>query len=568
MKNRWAWLTLSILCLSLGFFHVVSTLPGPLHGDEIHYLVMTISLLHDGDLNLLNNYNSPEMLQLNRFPVEPHLMYNAFGRGYSSHEPGLPVLLVLPYALGGRSGTVWFMTVLAVIAAMQIFVTARFLGIRDRTAMLLTLAAAVNVPFIMMSGKVFPDMAGAALLAVACRWMLADSRRSRHVMGAVALALLPWIHIKFILFTGLVTAAWLLINRRRCRDIFSLFLPSVISMLAMAVFQHILYGDFIYTVRARSGGLGSPLPGIIGLLYDREAGLLVFAPVFIPAFLSMLFQWNRSRFLSALALVSIMFWIISGAWIDWHSGHCPPARYLVPLLPLIALFAADVFREPGYRARKIIWTVLWIASLLQVAGVAASIPETAIVHNDGINRLWAEYLPEWLPDAIPSWLNPGPGLTFSICGVILLTTAAMVMFVVPVRSNRKRAFGITVFLLSGAGLLSAGAIAEMNFRTEIDATPLQAVSPALVTPDDGTVWYDELPDLEWRPVKGADGYIVVMEFPDGRSMRIPQYGPCRLVLADSTAAVLPEGLYCWHIVATKHGNQGAESEKRCFQLYH
>jgi len=38
-------ITAGLLILGLGIFHHFSTIPGPFHGDEIHYLVMTISLL-------------------------------------------------------------------------------------------------------------------------------------------------------------------------------------------------------------------------------------------------------------------------------------------------------------------------------------------------------------------------------------------------------------------------------------------------------------------------------------------------------------------------------------------
>lgn len=558
-------MTAVILFAGLGFFHHVSTLPGPLHGDEIHYLVMTVSLLRDRDLNLVNNYDSPEVKQLFRGSVEPHLIYRKDDRGYSSHEPGLPAMLVLPYALGGRRGVVGFMTLLGVIAAMQVFFMAKAANTSDRNTALVTFATAFNVPFAMMSGKAFPDMAGAAFLAVACRWMLMDQRRSRHLAGALTAAMLPWIHVKFIVFAGLLPLAFLMSDRRKCREIPQLMLPLLISIAGLALFYRNLFGDFLYVVRVRAGGMGNPYPGIAGLLFDREAGLLVFAPVFIPAVLYMLTVWRNRIVHPVITLIPLAFWIIAGSWIDWHSGHCPPARYLVPLMPFLGVFSTGVFRKPESRFRISVWALLCGVSLAQLVGVAVSIPETAIVHNDGINRLWDMFLPAGMQWTVPSWLNPGPGLWWSFAGMLAATAAAALIFLPPVRKRSLRLVSIPVLMLAGS-LVVAGWITESDYHERLAATPLPDKGPGLMAPDDGTVWYGTFPDLEWEPLEGADGYIYVIELPDGRRLVIPRYGSTKVHLADSIVEILPLGRYCWQVIPIKANRHGVPSDRRCFQL--
>ena len=147
-------ITAGLLILGLGIFHHYSTIPGPFHGDEIHYLVMTISLLNDGDLNLSNNYSSAEVTSIASGRVTPHYSFNRDGRAYSSHEPGLSALLMLPYHLGDKQGIVWFLTLLSVLAAMQVFYMAKQLQVPSWTASVMTLVVGSSLPFCMMSGKI------------------------------------------------------------------------------------------------------------------------------------------------------------------------------------------------------------------------------------------------------------------------------------------------------------------------------------------------------------------------------------------------------------------------------
>ncbi len=533
MKRWLACLTVLILIPGLGLFHYFSTLPGPLHGDEIHYLAMTVSLVRDGDLNLINNYQSQEIQDLAGGPVEPHLIYLKNGQGYSSHEPGLAALLAIPYAIDGRRGAVIFMMILAIIAAMQIYWMAGKSGASAPVAMLLTLSAAFTVPFGMMSGKFFPDMAGATFLALACSWMLMDDRRSRHVAGAFAVAILPWLHIKFAIFTGLMIPAFLLIRRPRIRDLGMIIGPAVLSITGLAIMHYLLFHDWLYMIKVKAGGMGNPYPGVAGLLFDRETGLLVFAPVFVPALAGMLLLKKRSPAAIVIALICLVFWIISGSWIDWHSGHCPPARYLTPLIPLVAVYSACVFRKPISVVRVAAWGILWVISMLQLAGVAMSIPESAIVQNDGINRLWTRYLPEIFQTMFPSWLVPAPGMGWKYAGLGLAAGAALAMFILPGPAGRRRLIAIAGALCLSATAMTVGSSQELRYRRLLDAIPLSKEGPELVHPRPDTVWWAELPDLEWKPLEGADGYICKIEFPDGRTFRIPKYGETRIVIADS-----------------------------------
>src|SRR6185436_6434383 len=132
----------------------------PPTGDQPHYLLQTISLAEDGDLDLRNNYTTAESFSQFSAPgrrrtgfvgipvgyeIAPgsHIVVRAGETGevwYPKHSPGLPVLLVPGWLIGqalspilsplssagggGWPGTVIQMSVVGALLATQIFLLA------------------------------------------------------------------------------------------------------------------------------------------------------------------------------------------------------------------------------------------------------------------------------------------------------------------------------------------------------------------------------------------------------------------------------------------------------------
>jgi hypothetical protein len=71
-------------------------------GDEPHYLLISHSLIKDGDLNLANNYeNGDYQAYMPRVPLQEHVVPGKTpGSKYSMHSPGVSILLLPFYALG------------------------------------------------------------------------------------------------------------------------------------------------------------------------------------------------------------------------------------------------------------------------------------------------------------------------------------------------------------------------------------------------------------------------------------------------------------------------------------
>jgi hypothetical protein len=84
----------------------------------------------------------------------------------------------------------------------------------------------------------------------------------------------------------------------------------------------------------------TPLRTLVGLFVDGAFGLLPYAPVFLLALagLPLLFgRGRRDRWAFALLGLGVLLPVLG--WRNWF-GFSPPARFTVPLVPLLAIVAA------------------------------------------------------------------------------------------------------------------------------------------------------------------------------------------------------------------------------------
>ena len=91
-------------------------------GDEPHYLVITQSLLADRDLKIENNHRQRDYRAFYGGDIRPDFIQRGIdGEIYSIHAPGLPVILLPAYAVGGVRGAIAMLCVLAALGAVAIF---------------------------------------------------------------------------------------------------------------------------------------------------------------------------------------------------------------------------------------------------------------------------------------------------------------------------------------------------------------------------------------------------------------------------------------------------------------
>jgi hypothetical protein len=327
-------------------------------GDEPHYLLITQSLLYDGDFDLRNNYERGQYalyyppLQ----PLAPHVA-SRDGRWYPWHGVGLPIVSAPFFAVAGRPGVVALLTVVTVAGLALLWsalVRARFTPVVASQAVLV---AGFTLPVASLSAQVFGEIPAFLLVSTALRAVFARPPARGDVAAiAVGLALLPWLHAKYVLIAaGLLVLVVLRWGRSVAR--LAIAVPALalgVSTAALAVLSGIWYGVPVPGAQfLADGSLGNPVVGLPGVLFDQQAGLFVASPVYVLALPGLVLLWRRDpRLTMGVGLVIGVVYVLAGTHVEWYGGEASPARYITPAVPLLAVALAALLRDGSPAAQR------------------------------------------------------------------------------------------------------------------------------------------------------------------------------------------------------------------------
>jgi hypothetical protein len=360
-------------------------------GDEPHYLMITQSMIADHDLDLENNYagNDGRLFGRDHLEMGPHAARDRQGRLESVHDVGLPWLLAPAYlaaqSVAQATSPAWLarfrmdrgLFAYSLVGLLLIAMTATGMGLlaaavvrltgRRETALLVG-AAAISPPIVSHSFLVFPEVVALFLTSVVV-WYACGRPRDDHAVMLLAivaaLGLLPWVHRKYTPFVaGLVFV--ILFERRDV--VRALSWPKRSAAAVLFVLPIVTF--FLWSWD-RWGTFGGPqmlqrLPfsgqslrsGLVGLLLDRQSGLLSYAPIYWIGPASWLLAWRRRW---PLLVPALLLYIPMAAYVDWWAGFSPAARYLTPIVPLCLVAMADAMR---YRAVRIALLCLAVPQLV------------------------------------------------------------------------------------------------------------------------------------------------------------------------------------------------------------
>ena len=368
----------ALLALHLVAAARVQTQVGP-EGDEPHYLMVAASLLEDGDLALENDYAAGRYRTFHPADLQPH--YRVRGRDgaiYSLHAVGLSLLILPAYAAGGYAAVSFFMALLGVAAAWQVRELVRETlgnsGVADAVGWI----AGLTPPLLHFAGLVFTEVPAALGLTVALRVALAPRSAARAWGAGLLLASLPWFNVRYAILSAVVLAA-AMARRPSLRMAAGWWIPAIASAAALAAYHQVLYGFFdprrVYGRRPEFSAATIPT-GLPGLLFDQEFGLWVYAPVFALAIPGLL-RLARARRLEAATATALLVAVVAvaSAWPMWRGGFNPPARFLLPVLPAMALgVGCWLKRGFSFPAAMLIGWSVW-------TGLAGTV-DRHLVHRD------------------------------------------------------------------------------------------------------------------------------------------------------------------------------------------
>lgn len=437
-----------------------------LGGDEPHYLIITHSLLIDHDLRIENNHEARDYEAFHPLDLPMHYLRRGVGGTiYSVHAPGLPALLLPFYAVAGARGAVVAIGLFAALAAVAVYRLARDVAGRE-AALVAWASVCFTTPFLMHGWLVFPEMPAACVAAWALWWLRArpPARLAAWAWRGAVLSVLPWLHAKLSVILAGLGLALALRMRRRPAAVAALAAPVAASLALWFYAFRVMYGVADPTA-PYGGAAGAGLDwanvprGVLGLLFDQEYGLLPHSPIYALAAVGAVAAARRHdtrSLLAAAGATTAAFVVSSTRYYMWWGGWSVPARFLVPVLPLLAPFVA---LGVGRLVRTASGRAIVVAGALVGASVAlalVAVPDRLLMFNDrdGTGKLF-ELLQGNVPlvAALPSFLLEDWHVQLPRLAVMLGAVAGgLLLLVARVRAIRRA----PVSALGGALVVVAG----------------------------------------------------------------------------------------------------------------
>ena len=323
----------------------------------------------------------------------------------------------------------------------------------------------LGAPALFTGVSIYPEMPAAFCVMFALAWRSEPSRTSvtwvDYLLRGLAISVLPWLSIAYAPMAAALAVVLGLREVQNPRAVLALFVPLSVSLARWLGVHH-------------APRFGNPLAGVLGLLFDQEFGVLIYAPALA---LGLVGVWQMCMARDAmvrrrgreLALVFGVLLVSVGALAEWWGGPAPPGRPLVPALPLLGLPLAWAYlRAPEGSVRRS------ATQLLVLAGIAISFSMFLTEHGDLIvqDRDGSSRLLQWLTMLWPVW-QAAPSIAAAglrhAAGLIVLWTAVAVTVAWVCRSNpldRPGASALAATMNVTAAVLIAVLIAPAVTRTE------------------------------------------------------------------------------------------------------
>lgn len=355
-------------------------------GDEPEYLLITCSIVHDGDLNLRNNCENKDYREFwTKEPFELSTVADQKAdRWYSTHFPGLPFMLAPFYLVGLKLGHVWkacqiLIILLMSLTACNIYRILRLYDISPRSSLFALIPALLALPLAGYSLQLYPEVPLIWLLTLLMRvYLESEINEARALFMAFCLGIMPLLHIKFLLVS--ITCFFFIIIQK---DIFTgrraRYLLISLCVLSLAAIY--VLASWYKATNPPIGELLSLryiLPGVLGFFLDQQYGLFIYAPLYALSIGGIiLFLQNRARLpakkiylLYAMVSFVILILLISSAVVvgatpraAWTGGYSISGRLAIPFLPLFILGLAIMLE----RHRRFIYAyapaALWSAAI-------------------------------------------------------------------------------------------------------------------------------------------------------------------------------------------------------------
>ena len=438
-----------VLVVLLAWMPRVMERLNPLTGDEPFYVMTSFSILDDYDLDETNNYAQRDF---DRFypafgparsgwssypdPLPPHASHTKRAGLYTKHGLGIPLIVALPWKIGGRTLTLVVLAVLAAFVSANMAMLAHRFGATPLLSMFIALLLSLTSPLMTHSLLIFPEILSALCIVYAVRRLLErENENWQWLLTGCGVAFLPWLHYRLATISIVLgIAALRQLGQAYDKKGPPLFIgPPVVSALIMFAWYNRLYGSFRPPASDHAGfsDLAGTINGLAGTFLDQQWGAIIHNPLIALAIVaSVPFALAHRRDSFLLAAVAVPYLLLISAYRVWWGEWNPPGRYLTDVVPLAAAPLGYWLSTLSLRAARGITVV---AALPALAVSATFLHDPRLMYNqpDGTSSLletWSDWVGRDLTGLIPSFVfyseSPGTDRIVFGGGVALLIYAA------------------------------------------------------------------------------------------------------------------------------------------------
>jgi hypothetical protein len=167
------------------------------------------------------------------------------------------------------------------------------------------------------------------------------------------------------------------------------------------------------------------------MLFDQEYGVLLNFPIFFFLFVGIIVSLKKK-----FVLLNVLTLLLSGAYLyetatfkDWTGGWCPPARFILVLLPLYSFYLAYALQQlRTFLTTGLFWLCIIYGAFYNVLAIEHSFNRKSgqnltLVNVQLFHHPITDYLPSFfLPhqeNLLLLWIGVYGGISLSLLVVVL-----------------------------------------------------------------------------------------------------------------------------------------------------
>ena len=442
-KDRSQWVVLGIFVVLIAFYMASAVnryQTSHLYGDEPDYYFIGESLWSDGDLDLRNEYLSPDTAV---FPGP--LVFKVGPEGTPAPANYLPTtgaLIIGPAdAIGGPLLVEIIFAAMNLLSLWLLYLVIRRMIPRIAAGLAIGVVG-LSVPLAWHAASVWTEIP--ALVCVSAILALAPHATRGRWVPATAIGLLlgflPFLHQKYATLALGLAVALLIAAARRWAWPVIVGLP-VVGIAGTMVLSYALRGRINFTQAGETAAVGDAFDGSINRFIgqpfawflDATRGYIPLAPVWIVAIagLIVLLRTAQGRRLIGTLVVAVGPFLLIYWFGPFLAGDAPPGRETLPVLPVLVIaMGAGIAALRGIVA-PLIATILAIPSVIIGVWTPLGINQDLMYNNVGEPKLLG-HISRYRFDLTELWprITTGPYWSYSrtlVMATLVLAIAAVLV---------------------------------------------------------------------------------------------------------------------------------------------